>query len=67
MSQNQNSFGKGREEDFAEASLVYVLRAFEEQVEEDASKVWAYLPGHTKAHLRRMMAKEQLLAGEPLC
>lgn len=61
--QNENYFRTG-EEDFAEAFLVYVLRAFEEQVEADPYKVWKALQSHTKAHLRRMMAIEQLKVGE---
>lgn len=66
MPQVKNSFREDSQEDFAEASLVYVLRAFEEQVEEDAVKVWKLLPSHTKAHLRRMMALESLRAGEEI-
>lgn len=64
MPQVKNSFREDSQEDFAEASLIYVLRAFEEQVEEDPGKVWKALPSHTKAHLRRMMAIEQLKVGE---
>lgn len=64
MSRIENYIGETSAEDFKEASLIYVLRAFEEQVKEDPSKVWKALPSHTKAHLRRMMALEQLKAGE---
>lgn len=62
MPQDQNWFRTSPEEDFAEASLIYVIQAFEEQVEEDTVKVWKLLPSHTKAHLRRMVALEQLHA-----
>lgn len=52
------------EQDFKEASFHYVIAAFEEICEEDASKVWKALPSHTKAEMRRMMAIEQIKVGE---
>lgn len=78
LSQRQNKNGtlrENREEDqfsrenfdYKEASFHYTLGAFEEICQEDCEKVWKHLTSHTKAHFRRMMAKEQLLAGEPLC
>jgi hypothetical protein len=65
MPQDKNSQREGYpDEDFAEASLIYVIHAFQEKIEEDPSKVWKALDSPTKAHLRRMMALEQLMAGE---
>lgn len=68
MPQDQDEFGTSfpslSQEDFAEAAFYYTIGAFEELCEEDASKVWKELPSHTKAHLRRMVAIEQLKAGE---
>ncbi|CAB4139350.1 hypothetical protein UFOVP336_37 [uncultured Caudovirales phage] len=55
-----------REEDFAEASFVYVIQAFEEICNKDAYKVWQTLKSPTKAHLRRLMAIEQIMTGEAL-
>ncbi len=53
-------------EGLKELSNIYVLKAFEEILEEDPCKVWKALPSHTKAHLRRLMAIEQIKAGEEL-
>lgn len=65
MSQKQNILRASEEGfNFKEASFHYVIAAFEEICEEDIYKVWKALQSHTKAHLRRMMAMEQIKAGE---
>lgn len=61
----KNYFQTGEEgSNLKEASFHYVIAAFEEICEEDIYKVWKALQSHTKAHLRRMMAIEQLKVGE---
>lgn len=71
MPQTKDSYGESSkvyseisEEYFKEASFHYVIRAFEEICEEDTIKVWKFLPTHIKAEMRRMMAIEQIKAGE---
>ena len=64
--ENSEGWYPMREEDFAEASFVYVIQAFEEICNKDAYKVWQTLKSPTKAHLRRLMAIEQIMTGEAL-
>ena len=64
MPQVKDKSRKGSEEQEALKTLsnIYVLKAFEEICEEDAHAVWKALDSPTKAHLRRMVALEQLHA-----
>lgn len=64
MPQTKDKSRTGNEEQEALKALsnIYVIKAFEEICEEDVIAVWKTLDTPTKAHLRRMVAIEQLHA-----
>lgn len=47
-----------------EGALIWTLQAFEEACEKDPFRVWKELSSPVKAHIRRMVAIEQLKVGE---
>lgn len=68
MSQGKVSERESRAEQEAlkELSNHYIIKNFESYLEEHTIEVWKALSTPSKAHLRRMMALEQLRTGEAL-